>query len=108
SASFRPRIRAQPEVLAKAASRGLGGRLEAFSAGVVKPAVERAAQTAVLQPAISEVRAAMGAVPLEQAVSILFLEQDQVFAEEPHCLHGPRALQFIGQRDRQPAGAKTL
>ena len=64
AASFRHRIRAQPDVLAKAASRGLGGRLQALAADVVKPAVERAAQTAVLQPAISEIRAAVRAVPL--------------------------------------------
>src|SRR5438046_5348737 len=95
AASFSERIRAQPDVLAKAACRGLGGRLEAFAAGVVKPAVERAAQTAVLEPAISEVRAAMRAVPLEQAVSMPVLEQDQVFAEEPHCLHRTRAFQFF-------------
>src|SRR5204863_8773179 len=99
SAAFRLRIRARPDELAEAPSRELGGRLEAFAAGVVKPAVERAAQTAVLEPAISEVRAAMGAVPLKQAVSILFLEQDQVFAEEPHRLQRTRAFQLFGQRD---------
>src|SRR5213078_3943246 len=46
AASFGHRIRAQPDVLAKTTSRGLGGSLEAFAADVVKPAVERAAQTA--------------------------------------------------------------
>src|SRR5439155_3434203 len=108
AASFRHRIRAQPDVLAHPAAGGLGGRLEAFAAGVVKPAVERAAQTAVLQPAISEVRAAMGAVALEQAVSILFLEQNQILSEEPHRLQGTRAFQFFGERDGLPVVAQQL
>src|SRR5207302_6897438 len=43
AASFRHRIRAQPDVLAKAVARGLGGRIEAFAADVVDPDVERKA-----------------------------------------------------------------
>jgi len=61
-------------VLAQAAALRLGRRLDAFSARVVEPAVERAAQPAVFEPAVGEVRAAVRAVAVDQPVLLSILE----------------------------------
>ena len=64
------RVGALPDALAQPAALGLGRRLQALAAHVEQPAVERAAQAAVFQPAVGEIRAAMRAVAVEQSVFV--------------------------------------
>ncbi len=62
---------------------GLGRRFQALPVDVEQPAMEGAAQAAVLQPPEGEIGAAMRAMPLEQAVAALVvLEQHEVLAEQ--------------------------
>ena len=70
---------------------------------VEQPAVERAAQPAVLQPAEREIGAAMRAGALDQAVAPLVVaEQDEVLAEQPQRLDRPVAGKLVDQRGRLP------
>ena len=50
-------------------SFGSAGRLEALAGDVEQPAMEGAAQAAILQPAEGEVGAAMRAMAIDQAVA---------------------------------------
>src|SRR5258708_30189987 len=82
------RISALADVLAKIAAVGLAGGFEAFAVHVEQPAVERAAQAAVLAPAIDQIGPAVRAVAIEQAVASPFvLEQDAILAQPAHPLH---------------------
>ena len=61
----------------------LGRRLQALAGYVEQPAMERAAQPAVFQPAEGEIGAAMRAMPVDQAVAaFLVAKQHQVLAEQ--------------------------
>ena len=74
---------------------------------VEQPAVERAAQPAVLQPAVGEIGAAMRAVAVDQAVAALVVaEQHEVLAHQPHRLDRPVAGELVDQRDRLPVAAQ--
>ena len=65
----------------------LGRRLQALARGVEQPAMERAAQAAVLQPPEGEIGAAMRAMPLDQAMAAGFVaEQHEILAEQ---FYGP-------------------
>ena len=97
------RIGRLPDVGAEVAVVGLGRRLQALPLDVEQPAVEGAAQAAILQPAIGEVGAAMRAAAADQAVAALVvLEDHQVFAEQPHRLDRAVARQFVDQGGRLP------
>src|SRR5258707_3314441 len=61
-------VRALPDVLAQAAAFGLGRRLQASAADIEQPAMEGAAQAAVLQPAIREIRTAVRAMAIGKTV----------------------------------------
>ena len=94
-------------MVAQPAAFRLGGRRHFRD--VVQPAVERAAQPAVLQPAVREVRAAMRAVPVDEAVSaFIVFEENEVFAQDLYRPHRALDLQFIHQRDRLPIAAQQL
>ena len=61
----------------------LGRRLQALAGHVEQPAVERAAQAAVLEPAEGQVGAAMRAMAVDQAVAALLVaKQHQILAEQ--------------------------
>ena len=78
-------------------------RLQALAADVEQPAVEGAAQAAVLQPAKGEIGAAMRTGAADQAVAALaVLEDDEVLAEQPHRLDRPVAGELVDQRRRLP------
>ena len=86
---------------------GLGRRLQAFAVHVEQPAMKRAAQAAVFEPAVGEVGAAMRAGAADQAVAALVvLEDDEVFAEQPDRLDRPVAGQLVDQRGRLPIAAQ--
>ena len=73
---------------------------------VEQPAVKRAAQAAVLQPAEREIGAAMRAGATDQAVAALLVpEDDEVFAEQPDRLDRPVAGELVDQRGRLPIAA---
>ena len=65
------RIGFLPDVGAEIAVVGLGRRLQALAVHVEQPAVEGAAQAAVLEPAVGEVGAAMRTAAADQAVAAL-------------------------------------
>ena len=91
------------EVGAQIAVVRLGRRLQALAVDVEQPAVKRATQSAVLEPPVGEIGAAMRTMAADQPVAALVvLEGDQVLAEEPHRLDRPVAGQFIDQRRRLP------
>jgi len=65
--------------------------------------VKGAAQAAMLEPAESEVGAAMGAMAIDQAVpALLVAEQDEVLAKQFDSSHRSGALQLVAQRSRLP------
>ena len=75
-------IAALANALAQRAAAGFGGGFNALTGHVKFPAMERAAQPAILQPAIGEIGAAMRAVAVEQAVpAALVAEQHEILAE---------------------------
>jgi hypothetical protein len=102
------RAGAQANVLAQAAARRLCRGVDALAIGVVQPAVERAAQAGVLESAVGEVRAAMRAMALDQPISILRFEKNQIFSEDGHGLDRPLALHLVHHRDRLPIAPKQL
>ena len=101
------RIGLLPDVGAQVAALRLGRRLQALAVDVEQPAVEGAAQAAVLQPAIGEIGAAVRAGAVEQAVAALLVaEQHEVLAQQPDRLDRPvGAGELIDQRRRLPVAA---
>ena len=81
----------------------LGRRLQASALDVEQPAVEGAAQAAVLQPAEGEVGAAMRAGALHQPVAAsVVAEQHQALAEQANRLDRTVAGKLVDQRRRLP------
>jgi hypothetical protein len=79
---------------------------EAGTGGVVQPAVEWAAQTAILATAEREIGAAMGAVTVEEADAVGWIaEQDEVLAEETDAFDGTRLGEFLDQGGGLPVAA---
>ena len=97
------RIGALPDVLAQRRVLWLGRSLQALARRVEQPAMEGATQAAVLQPPECEVGAAMRAVPLDQAVTALFVpKQHQILAEQFDRLDRARSLHLVDERGRLP------
>ena len=97
------RIGALGDVLAQHGILRLGRRFQALARYIEQPAMERAAQPAIFQPAEGEVGAAMRAMALDQAVAALLVaKQHQILAEQFDRLDRARACQFIDQRRRLP------
>ncbi len=97
------RIGALAHPLAEHAAFGFGGSFQAPAVDVEQPAMEQATQAAVLEPAVGEIGAAMGAVAVEQAVATaLVAEQHEVLAEHAHRLGRTLGRQFVGERHRMP------
>src|ERR1700722_18354594 len=69
AALLHDRIGALLDALAEFGIRRFGRRLQALAGRIEQPAVEGAAQAAMLKPAESEVGAAMRAVTFDQAVT---------------------------------------
>ena len=89
--------------LAKHAAFGLGRRLQALAVDVEQPAMEQAAQAAILQATVGEIGAAMRAVAVEQAVAAaLVAEQHEVLAQHAHRLGGTLLRELVGERHRMP------
>ena len=109
AASFDHRIGFLPDIGAQIAVVGLGGRLQALAVHVEQPAVKRATQSAILQPPIGEIGAAMRAVPADQPVApLVVLESDKVLAEKPNRLYRPVAGKLIDQRRRLPVAPQQI
>src|SRR5262249_40658906 len=88
---------------------GLCRRFQAPALDVEQPAVERASQSTLLQPAEGEIGPAVRAGALEQAVAALVVsEQHEVFAEKANGFDRPLARQFVEQRRRLPIAPHQL
>ena len=97
------RIGFLPDIGAQIAVIRLGRRLQALAVDVEQPAMKGATQAAVFEPAISEVGAAMRAMPADQSVAALvILEGDEVFAKKPYRLDRPVAGKLVDQGRRLP------
>ena len=68
-AAFNARISRLPNLAIERAAGRFGGLLQAGAGGVIQPAMERAAQAAVLTSAETQIGAAMRAVPVQQPVA---------------------------------------
>ena len=100
------RIAPLAHLLAEHAAFGFGRRFEALAVDVEQPAMEQAAQAAILETAVGEVGAAMRAVAVEQAVTAaLVAEQDEILAQHAHRLGRPLGGQFVGEGDGMPVVA---
>ena len=96
-------IRALLDALAQRRVFRLGGSFQALAGHVEQPAVERAAQAAVLKPPEGKVGAAMRAMAVDQAVTpLLVTKQHQILAEQFYGLDRARPLQLVDQRRRLP------
>ena len=86
---------------------GSAGVSRHWPVDVEQPAVEGAAQSAVLQPPVGEIGAAVRAGALDQAVAALAVaEQHQVLAQQLHRLdRAVGAGEFVDQRHRLPVAA---
>ena len=108
-ALFHHRVGFLPDVGAHAAAFRLRRRLQTLARHIEQPAVERAAQAAVLEPPIDEVGAAVRTGALEQAVTAdLVAKQDERFAEQANGLDRAVARQFVDQRGGLPIAAHQL
>jgi hypothetical protein len=103
AALFNDRVGFLLDVGAQIAGLGLGRRLQACPVDIQQPAVKRAAQPAVFEPPVSEVGAAVRAMPAEQSVASLVIpEGDEVFTHEPDRLYGAVAGELIDESGRLP------
>jgi hypothetical protein len=81
--------------------------LQAFAVHIEQPAVECAAQAAVLQTPIGQVSATMRARAADQAVApLVVFENHEIFAEKLNGLDRPVPSEFIDQRGRLPVAAQ--
>src|SRR4051812_46007881 len=83
--------------------------LEATAADVVEPAVIDAAEAAILQPAVAQVRSAMRAVQADQArPSLIVPEQNQVLAQDANGKGRAVFWQLFGDGNWLPVTPKQL
>ena len=106
AALFDHRVSLLPDVGAHPAAFRLGRRLQALAGDVEQPAVKRAAQSAVFQPAIGEIGAAMRTAALDQPIAALLVaKHHEIFAEQAHRLDRPVAGEFVDQGGGLPVAA---
>ena len=97
------RIGLLPDIGAERRVVRLRGCLQARAVHVEQPAVERAAQAAVLQAAEGEIGAAVWAAALQEPVApLVVLEYDEALAEQPQRLHRPISVELVDERGRLP------
>ena len=81
----------------------LGRSLETLALRIEQPAVKRTAQAAVLEPAVSEVSAAVRTMPADETVtSALVFEDHQIFAKQTDRLDRAVAGKLVNERRRLP------
>src|SRR5207245_7839239 len=74
-----------------------------------EPAVKRAAQAAIFEPAEGEVGAAVRAVAIEHAqLALLVTKQDEVLAHQLHRLDWAGTVELVDQRHWLPIAAQQL
>src|SRR5262249_5210375 len=100
---FDHRIGLLPDISTQITVLRLRRGLLALAFDIEQPAMEGAAQTAVLETSIGKVGPAMRTGPSEQAVaSFIVAEDHKVFAQKLHRLARPPAIQFVSQGRRLP------
>ena len=103
------RIGLLADIGAHSAAFWLGRGLQAPALDVEQPAVERAAQSTLLQPAKGEIGPAVRTCALEQAVAALVVsEQHEVFAEKANGFDRPLVRQLVEERRRLPIAPHQL
>jgi len=69
--------------------------------------MEGAADAAILQPPVAQIRAAMGAVPADQAITAVpVAECHQPLPQKGYGADWPVAFEFVDQRDGLPIAAQ--
>ncbi len=109
-APFARRIGEQLDRVLVGGFRRRGRQVDAVAVDVELPAMEGAAQAALLVAAVIEVGAAMRAVRLDDAdPAVGGAEGQQLLAQDPDLLGRAVALgQFLGQQRRHPEAAQQL
>ena len=102
-------MRSLSDAAADAALERLAGSVEALPFGIEQPAVEQAAQAAILQTTECKVGTPVRTVAVQQSqASIRTSEQNQVVTQDAHGLYRTNALQLGSQRHRLPIAAQQL
>src|SRR5690606_13180726 len=97
------RVAGLPEARAQPAALRLGRGFEALAVDGEQPAVEGAAQSAILQTTEGQIGTAVRAVAVEQTeFALLVSEKNEILPHEPYGLERTSRLQFLGERNRLP------
>src|SRR5688572_5883170 len=109
SAHFLARVRKMADRISLRAAAGLAGLLDHATANVVQPAMIQASQTAVLDPAIAQVGAAMRTMePQQSRPALVITKEDKLFAHDPDRLRRSAQRQLFGKRHRLPVTAQQF
>jgi hypothetical protein len=82
---------------AEPAACRLAGRLQAVSADIEKPAVEKTAQPTVLQTTKGKIGAPVWAVAIDESqFATLILEKDHVLPKDSDGFYSPGPAEFLG------------
>ena len=101
------RIRSLSHAAADAALERLAGSVEALPFGIEQPAMEQAAQAAILQTTEGEVGTPVRTVAIQQSQApIRTSEQNQVVTEDANGFDRAGAFQLRGQRHGLPVAAQ--
>src|SRR5581483_10018539 len=85
STLFDARVRRLSNPLVEGTAGGLSRLLDASAVAIVEPAVINAAQPAVFDAGIAQIRAAVGAMNSEQArPTVVVTEEHEILAEHAH------------------------
>ena len=106
---FHYRVGGLADALVECGARRLAGLFQALSVFVEEPAVEGAAQAAILEPAKEQVGAAVTAVAADKAErALLVAEQDEPLAEQGDGPNRALLFQLLDKRHRLPVLAQHL
>jgi len=84
-----------------------GRSLQALSVAIKEPAVKKAAQAAILEPAEGEIGTAVGTIAIEQSqLPRSVPEQHQMPTHDLHGPHRARPDEFLCQGDGLPVAAQ--
>ena len=103
------RIGGRPDALVHLRALGLARLLDALPIAVIVPAVKGAAKTVVFAAPEAEIRAAVEAMPADEAqLALVVAEQHQPLAEQRHRHHRALAVQLLDEGGRLPVSAQHL
>ena len=101
------RIGGRPDALVHPRTLGLARLLDALAIAVIAPAVKGAAKAVVFATPEAEIRAAVEAMPADEAqLALVVAEQHQPLAEQRHRHHRALAVQLRDEGGRLPVSAQ--